>query len=262
MVSYMRVAIAASLGFLVYAAIPVLVSSASIQLRYKVGTTYLKLASICLKQWSFVRRVLSGYDIQQITVDDEQKLLKTTLSSPIVGDDTEYRFKDPDNRILRLFNKPVALNYEEVPAAVDAELAETGHWFREKRRGEGFWEGDPTDPDPETDVTVDPFVPADSGHRLVDPIDVFELVSNDVDPENIKTAEQLTKKRFEGYRSLINPIQVMSGVLGFFTGLGGVMAVRYFQRKILDDGGGGISGPTFPIQMDVTPLVDGVVSLV
>jgi hypothetical protein len=248
MVNMIRLAIVACLGFLLYISIPIVAGSASIRVRDRVGGFYIGLASTCLKQWSFVRRVLSGYDIQQIHVDDEQKLLKTTLSSPLVGEDTEYRFTDPDNRILRLENKPVATTYEGIPAALDAELAEIGHWVREKRRESGFWEGDPRDTD--EDTTVDPFVQMANETRLVDPLDAFELVTNDVDPENIKTAEELTKKRYEGYRSMINPVQVMSGVLGFFTGLGGVMAVRFFQNKILDGaGGGGVSGPEIPLQV-------------
>lgn len=261
MVSILTAAIAASLGVMIYLAVPVVAMTAHVETRKRIGQFYLKLAARALKQFTFVRRVLSGYDVLPIHVDNEQKLLKVTLSSPLVGDDSEYRFADPDNRILRLFNKPVALAYENVPAAIDAELAEIGAAAQDKHNDEAFWEGDPLEkPD---EVVVDTTVPLTDSLRLIDPVDFFGIVNNSVDPENIKTAEQKTKKRFEKYSGNISAEDVVATVFGFFAGAGGVLLIRYVNDKLLDGGGGGGGGgiaiPMNPGMLDVTPVVDLVV---
>lgn len=259
MVELLRAAIFASAGFMVYLAIPILVTSAPVHIREKVGTFYLKLSARCLKQFAFVRRVLSGYDVFPISVDNEQKLLNVTLSSSKLGSDSEYEFNDPDNRILRLFSKPVALTYEGIPAAVDAELAEIGHWVREKDNNEGLWSGDFNDPD---SVKIDPYVEMSDSLRLCDPIDTFELVTNGVDPENIKTTEKLTKKRFEKYRNSIGATEVLSTVVGFFSGVGGMVVLEYINTKLLDgEGGSSVDIPMNPGFVDVSALVDMVVML-
>lgn len=250
--------IALSLGILVYMAVPVLAMTAPVNIRERVGKFYLKLAARALKQFAFVRRVLSGYDVKPIVVDDEQKLLKNTLSSNTLGDDEEYRFKDPDNRIKRLFNKPVAMNYELIPAAIDPELAEIGQAVEEKQYNEGLQSGNPAEG--KDDVTVDPYVKVPSELQLVDPIDAFTIVPNSVDSENVKTTEQLTKKRFEKYGSRIDAMQLMSGVTGFLLGIGGAIGAAYVRENLLDGGGGGgggISNPvgSFPIG-SIQPPVD------
>lgn len=248
MVSAIWATIAASLGLLVYLLVPVLANFYPVEIRESIGRTYLKLGARCLKQFTFVRRVLSGYDVLPITVDDEKKLLKVTLKSSTLGDDDEYQFKDPDNRIQRLFGKPVALAYEEVPAAIDAELAELGHWVREKQMNSGLWSGDLDDKE---SVEIDPYVPMSDKLRLVDPIDVFELVSNDVDPENIKTAEKLTEMRYKEYGSDIGMAETVSTIMGFIVGVAGVAGVQYLRNQIMDGGGSG-SGVDVP----VNPMVD------
>ena len=258
--SIVWVLIAFSLGLLIYLAVPIVAMSAPIKLRKKVGEFYLQMAARALKQFAFVRRVLSGYDVKPISVDDEQKLLKNTLSSNTLGDDEEFRFKDPDNRIKRLYNKPVAMAYEEVPAAIDPELAEIGKATQHKQDNEGLQSGDPADG--KAAVTVDPYVTLPSSLQLVDPIDVFNLVPNSVNPENVKTTEQLTKKRFEKYGSRIDAMQLMSGVTGFLLGIGGAVGAAYVRSNLLDGGGGGgdISNPvgSFPLgsinPVDMMPL--------
>lgn len=247
MVDPVWVVIMAGLGVITYAGIPMLVMSAPIELREAVGRKYHSLAARALKQFVFLRRILSGYDVEPISVDDEQKLLKVTLSSSRLGEDNTYPFTDPDNRIARLYNKPVALAYEAVPAAVDAELAEIGEWTDEKvQQDGGLWHGDLDDPE---SVRYDPWVPMSSGLRLVDPMEVFNIVGNDVDPEMVKTAEKKTQKRFEKYGGGVSPVQLMSGVLGFFAGLGGIILLRYVEQKLLGGGGGAPDPTTLPIQL-------------
>lgn len=262
MVDVIWATISACLGFMVYLALPFTVGATPIEVRRKVGEFYLKLGAKVLKQFALVRRVLSGYDVLEIDVEDDAKRLKTTLDSAMIGDDAEFKFTDPDNRIKRLWNKPVALAYENVPAAVDAELSEFGYWIGEKDDNEGLWSGDLKHPE---SVRVDPYVRMSDNLRLIDPIDAFYAVSNSVNPENIKTAEQKTKKRFEKYGSGLGAKEMLSGLLGFFGGIGGVMALQFFQEKFMDgSGGGGGLGGTEVVPMgfvDLTPILDAVVTV-
>jgi len=241
--------IAASLGLMIYLAIPVLAMTAPVRIRERVGRFYFKLGAKSLKQFTLVRRVLSGYDIKPIAVDDEQKLLQVTLTSSTLGEDNTYRFADPDNRIKRLWNKPLGLNFEKVPAAVDAELSEWGYWARQKQNEEGMVDTatDGGDEKPR----VDPYIPASSNLRLADPIDAFELVANDVDAENIKTAEKITEKRYEKYGEGIGLGQTVRAMMSYGVGVGGVMAVQYLNEQVMSGGGGSdpISAPTIMIDL-------------
>lgn len=259
MVSIIWATVSMMAGLMIYIALPMSAMTLPVELRRKIGMAYFKLAARCLKQFTFVRRVLSGYDIYPIKVDDEQKLLKVTLSSSVTGSDNAYPFKDPDNRVKRLLNKPVALAYEKVPAAVDAELAELGYWVGEKGTNEGLIQGDPQK-DPGS-VTVDPYVEVDDGLRLVDPVDVFNIVPNDVDPENVKTAENLTKKRFEKYGDGVGVTEMMTGILGFSVGAGAIMVMEYINQNIIGNGGGSGDLPSSPLGL-VQPAIDTVVMLI
>jgi hypothetical protein len=242
MVSLIWAAIAGSLGVLAYLLVPVLAFLTPIETRRAIGEAYLKMAARSFKQFTFVRRVLSGYDVLPISVDAEKKLLKVTLKSKMVGSDKEFQFSDPDNRIKRLYNKPVAIAFELVPAAIDAELAELGHWVREKNMNEGLWSGDPNG-DPEA-VKVKPYVEMPDHLHLVDPIDAFEIVPNSVDPENITTAVELTRERYRKYGSKIGLAETMGTIMGFAVGIATVAVLRYFNRNIMDNsGGGGLSNP-------------------
>lgn len=243
MVSLVWSIVAAMLGLLVYIAIPMLAGSLPVQLRQKIGQFYFKLAARSLKQFAFVRRILSGYDVYPIEVDDEQKLMKVTLSSSMVGDDNTYPFKDPDNRIGRLMNKPIALTYELVPAAVDAELSELGHWIGEKANNDGLNHGDMQTDDT---VTVDPYVKLENNQRLIDPIDAHELVPNAVDPENVKSAEEKTKKRFEKYGGGPGAAEIMTGLMGFAAGVGAILVLEYFMSEVIGGGGGSGDLPDVP----------------
>jgi hypothetical protein len=243
MVSLVWVTVAAMSGVMMYLLPPFIAMGLPAPIRVRVGRFYGKLAARCLKQFAIVRRVLSGYDVFPITVDDEQKLLKVTLSSSTFGDSNTYPFKDPDNRIKRLFNKPVAVAYERVPAAVDAELAEVGAALEEKATDEGIID------ETGRETTVDPYLTVSPKATLIDPVDVFSLVPNAISPENVKTAEQKTKKRFEKYRSPVGAVQMMTGALGFAMGVGSVVLMWYIQTNFIDGGGS--------TDLPETPLVIG-----
>jgi len=265
MVSILTAAIAASAGLMVYLAIPAVVMNAPVHIRQRVGRFYLKLAARSFKQFTLVRRVLSGYDVLPIKVDDEQKLLQATLSSSTLGSDNKFRFADPDNRIKRLFNKPVALCFELVPAAIDASMAEWGHWVNEKATDKGFWSADYLKQP--NDVAVDTYVETGDGLRIIDPVDAFNIVGNDVDAENIKTTEQLTKKRYEKYNPGMGLKQTARVAIGFAMGAGGFVGIQYFNEEIMGSGGSGPSAPivgneTIMVNIDPSMMVDLAVVLV
>lgn len=260
MVSAVTAILASVFGFMLYVIIPVGAMAAPVHIREKIGTFYLKLGSKSLKQFTFVRRVLSGYDILPIGVDDEQKLLEVTLSGSTLGEDNQYRFADPDNRIGRLFNKPIALAFELVPAAVDAELSEWGHYIDEKAEDHGLIddEGERT--------RVDPYVEADSNLRLVDPMDFYSAVTNDVDSENIKTAEKITKKRYEKYGDGIDMAQTLRVLIGFGVGATAIILMHYINTEMMSGGGGPpgsdiVGNETMMLAPKMTPLLDLVVML-
>lgn len=257
MPTLIRALLALSLGLLVYLAIPIVVMQSRPAWRARVGRFYGGLGARCLKQFSVVRRILSGFDVLPIKVDDEEKRLKVTLASSTLGDDAEYFFTDPDSRLKRLWNKPVTVCYERIPAAIDAELAEWGHWVREKKLNDGLEEpgeeggavaadggargADGQDGDPLP--VLDPYVPVSPDPFLVDPVDAYELVPNGVDPENIKTAEKKTKQRFAKYGSGVGFKETVRWILAFAAGAGAVAALQYVNDQLLDNAGPGIPSP-------------------
>lgn len=249
MVSLLWGVIAASLGLLVYLVPPVLGPVLPAGWRERIGDFYYKQSLRSFEAVAFVRRLLGGYELLPIGVNDEQKLAQVVLSSGIVSDDKTMPFNDPDGRIARLWTKQIAVVFEDVPAAIDAELAEVAHWYNRKTI-----DGDVTQP---TDgaradgggeveqVAVDPYIPVPNVLRAVDPMDALSLVTKGVEPENIETTKQLTIERRSGYKSAIGMTEVMT-FTGFAFGLGGIAAVEYFRKEILDKGGGGGGGGAQP----------------
>lgn len=232
MVSLTTTALAFSLGLFLYVLIPLLGQAYPIKLRKKIGTAYLKWGAIALGQFAFVRRILSGIDILGIDVDDEKKTLNVTLSSSTLSDDNLFSFTDPDNRVKRLFNQPVAATYELVPANMSPELAEIAHWFREHDIEYGKTE------EKDGKTIADPWVEVSDGLRIIDPKDILELVPSSVDPENMKTCAELTRQRYARYGSAIDLATTMAVIMGFVAGVGGLTALQYFQQNLLDSSGG------------------------
>lgn len=247
MVSIVWSVIAISTGLLVYLLPPVLGPTLPMDLRQRVGDFYYAQAMRSFRQVAFVRRVLGGYELLPISVDDEQKLAQVTLDSGMLSSDKKLPFKDPDSRIKRLHQKPVALAIEEAPAAIDAELAELGYWLRQHETKRGL----------EQSGKINPYLPMSKGLRLVDPLDFVNLVSKNVEPENVETTKQLTEKRFEEYGRDIGMAETIGTLTGFGVGIGAIAAVQYFKTEIMDAGGGGASQPTTPVPMgQVVPAMD------
>lgn len=264
MVSIVWAAIAASSGLLVYLLPPVLAPLLPLDVRERIGLFYYKQSLRSFEQVAFVRRVIGGYELLPIAVDDEQKLAQVTLSSGIVSDDKTMRFSDPDGRIGRLFSKPVALVFEDVPAAIDAEVSELAYWVNQKITDEGLEHTELAEAKRDGDFSqhvetsvIDPYVSVATRLRAVDPMDALSLVCKDVDPENIETTKQLTKKRFEKYGQRVGMAETIATAIGFAFGMGGVAAMRYFNQNIMDNAGGG-GGPSPPIPMGqvLPPAVD------
>jgi hypothetical protein len=245
MVSIVWALIAISSGFLAYL-IPAAAGQAlPIDLRYRVGTFYYKLSARAFGQFAFVRRILGGYELHPIQVDDEHKTAQVTLASGMISDDQILPFKDPADAVSRLYSKPVTLLVEEVPAALDAELSELGYWTQEHDFERGLVQ------EHDGDTKIDPYVRMSDGLRLVDPVDSLSLVTKNVAPENIQTAKELTRRRFDEYGSKVDAVQMLSLFTGFAVGVGGVAVVQYMKSNVIESGGG--TGGSSPIDGGTLP---------
>jgi hypothetical protein len=257
MVSFVWAAIALSLGVLIYLIPPVLAPMLPVESQQRVGAFYYRMAARSLDKFAFVYRMIGGWDIIKVDVDDERKLAQVTLSSGIISDDKKLPFKDPDNRISRLYNKSMAVVVEDVPAAIDAELSELGHWTHKHDVEHGLFDGQ----------RVNPYMRVRDGLRAVNPLDSLYLVGSGVEPENVETAKQLTKKRFSEYGSNVGVAETLGTITGFIGGVLGVAGLQYLNQGILDSSGGGTSEPTSPVPVGVIepaiqPVLDAVVVLV
>lgn len=269
MVSILWGVIAFSLGLLIYLLPPVLAPLFGVDDRVRIGRYYFAQAMRSFRQVAIVRKLLSGYELLPLDVDDSQRLAKVTLSSGLISDDKELPFRDPANTISRLFQKPIAIVPEHLPAAVDPRLAEWAHWDGEQAVETGVQRQTGTDEKGLPQVEVDLSINAKEGLRITDPKSIVNLAGNGIEPENVKTAEEETRARFTKYGSKVGVAETAGMIMGFAIGLGGAAAVEYLNTRVLADGGGGGGGPTNPIPMtigaappiDATPLFDLVVML-
>lgn len=255
MVSLLWSIIALSSGVLVFCVMPILGNLLDVDRRQRVGRFYSGLAMKSYGQLAFVDRVLGGYDMLPIGVDDERKMAEVTVDSGMISDDKKLPFKDPDDRIKRLHDKPVAVLIEDIPAAIDAELAELGYWVREHSLDNGLEQHAANG-----QIQVDPYVEMDNTLRVANPRDAFALVGKSVEPETIETAKQLTKKRFSEYSGNIGAAEMTATFMGFAVGAGGMAVLSYLRQGILSDGGGGgAPSSPIPLMLDVAsvPLQSG-----
>lgn len=243
MVSILWSIISLGFGLLFYLGLSAIGPAVNITARKRIGEFYFGLAARSFQQVALVRRTLAGYDLLPIGVNDEQKHAQVTLSSGIIGDDKKLPFKDPDNRIKRWQNKPFAVVPEMVPAAVDAELAEIGHYLQRHDEEGGIEKGD----------KIDPYIEASDELRLVDPVDAVYLITKNAQPEYVETAEQFTKERLSKYGSKIGLAETVGVITGYLVGVGGVVGIRYVQTRLLGGGGGGDGVPTDPLPMQIMP---------
>lgn len=246
MVSLVWAAIAFSLGLLVYLGAPAVGGLLPIRLRRSVGRFYFDLSMRSYQKVALLRRLLGGYELLPISVDDEQKVAEVTLSSGLVSDDKTLPFKDPDKRLMRLHSKPMAMLVEDVPAAVDAELAEIGYWLRRHETEKSLEHGD----------RIMPYVEMSPDLRVSEPLDTLNIVSNGVQPETVKTTEELTKERFAEYGSNIGMAETIGTITGFAVGIGAVAGMQYISDNLLD--GSSSAGDTVIGigYIDLTPVLE------
>lgn len=264
MVDILWATIAVSGGFLAYLLPAVFGAFYGPDTRLRIGNHYFDMWLRAFKRAALVKRMMGSYDLKRVTIDQEKPAAKVTFSTGALGDDQEEYFRDPDDRMKRLFNKPFFFFHEAIPAAVDLELAELGHWWhRHADAGQAREETETTvqhngQSVRTTDVTVNPYFKVGKRLRAANLDDVIYLILFGSEPPDSKTMEHFTKKRFEKYGSKIGVAETVSTLMGFAVGVTAVAVIRYVNRNILaDGGGGGAPEPVVPLgYIDVTPLVD------
>jgi hypothetical protein len=251
MVSAVMAILSLMLGFAAYILLPTAGMMLSAELRTKLGRHYFGLGQRSLKQVSIVRRLLGGYELHRIKVDDEKSQAEITLSSGLLSDDQKLTFTDPASKIKRLNSKSTALNIEGLPAAIDPEFIEMAHHTEWKDIREGI------EREVNGTVRVDPYVPVPEKLRAVDPLKAMALVSSDVDPETVQTVENLTRARFEKYGPGVSAAEMASTVMGFGVGALAVFSIYYlkYETSILGTGGSAPSGDVTEVVMMVGGLV-------
>lgn len=242
MVAIVWALIALSLGLLTYLTTAIIAPILPHDLQLAVARYHSNLAMRAYRQTAIVRRLFGTYELYPLATNDEEKLAQVTLDSGLIGDDEKLEFADPDDRLSRLHQKPFTLVSEAIPAAVDAELAELGHWVHEHELDTGLTDGD----------RVNPWVPMADTLRVVDPADVMHMVSKSIEPETIKTARVITEDRYSKYGTDIGLAETLGTLTGFAVGLGGVAFAQYVRNNLLDSGGSG-GGTTIPMSPTILP---------
>jgi hypothetical protein len=233
MVSIVGATLAASFGFMLYLVLAVGGQSLPVELRNRIADFYFGLGMRSYRQVALVRRVIGKYELKPIKLNDAEGSAELTLNSGLIGDDKKLPFKNPDDRIYRLYGKPLALVAENVPFAGDAELAEIGGALGEKAQQQSItWESGDTH-------HADPYVQLETSLKAVDPANIANLIPNGVQPQNIKTTKQMTKKRYEKYSDRVGAKEALAAGMSFLMGAAGVVVIKYVQSKLIDESGGG-----------------------
>lgn len=241
MVSIVWATIAAAAGLMCYLAIPMLAPAVSMPLRNQIAQYYYGLAARSLGQITLVRRRVGGYALKQMKIDDEKAAAKVVLDDSMLGDSKELHFNDPDNRMKRWKSKPLTVIHEDVPAGVDAQLAELGYYWRQHvEDGKHLVDDETVNPNFE--------VANDQSLRCIDIDDVKALIPNGSKPTDVKTVEGFTRKRFEKYRESVGAMEILTTFTGFAVGIGGMAILAYVRDNLLEDTS--TSTPDNPIPID------------
>lgn len=248
MVDPIRVLLFFFLGVLAYIALPIIAGGMSAPVRRRVGKFYGDLGVKCLHQMVLVQKIVGGYELKQIEVDQEKKLLKTTLKSPLLGDDKDVKFNDPDARVKRLWNKHLTVIHEEIPSGISPELIEWMYWFRVHDEEHGT----------QSEGEVKPYMTAENTMRVVEPAQMKSGVSSGTQPKTIKTVVQLTKERMRKYGEGLGMKQAARIIFGFIAGAGVVYGGLYIKNEVIG-GGGSIDNPVGGGVIQIT--MDTVVTL-
>jgi hypothetical protein len=262
MVAVTWAVISLSLGLLAFAGAALIGAMLPAQLRTGIARWYWSQAMTAFGPAALVWRDLGGPELMSMAVDDEEKVAKATLSSGVLSDDKDLPFRDPDNRMHRLGGQSLAVVPEAIPAVVDAEVAEMGHWHRQHRRGDGL----------QTEDGVNPWVDIGGGLRAANPLDAVELTLNGVRPESINSARKHTQERFAKYGRVVGVAETAGVLTGFGAGAFGMLGLQYFRQQLLGGGGGSTPGggvdTTVPIPPgmltpdQLVPLIDHIPLLI
>jgi len=238
--------VAFACGILAAIVIPLVAPLLRPDLQTKIGAYWFSQAMRGFGPSVLIWREMGNPEIKSFSMNDEWHVAQATLSSGVLSEDQQLPFKDPDGRIHRWKKKPFAVVPELLPAAVDAELAEAGYWKRQKELDDGLVA---------TDGGVDPYVTWDTDLRAVNPNDAFYLSAKGVDPENVKTAKDLTEARYAKYNGGLGVKEEATMLISFATGAGVVAGLAYLRKQVIADGGGSSTGggSTVPIPGMVDP---------
>jgi len=245
MVSAVGALLALQLGLLAVILLPLLGQLVALDIRQRIVSPYYKWAETVLGPCAIVWRRLGRPTIKPIEIDDEREVAEVTQTSGTLSDDQKLPFRDPADAKRPLFSKQLTVVPEGVPAAIDAEMAELSHWFNQQASRGHLETGD---------GRIDPHLPVPEAARTVNPLDVLNVLDEDVTSEDIKTTERHTEARFQKYGGGPSAKEAGAMFVSFAVGAGIVMGAVYLRQEVLGDGGGSAGGSTtVPIPMvDVT----------
>lgn len=251
MASILWVTISASFGLLCFLAIPFLSVGGGPRMRNRVAQFYWGQAARSIGKIALVWRNVGGPSLFQLKIDDQKGAGYVTLDDSVLGDPKELHFEDPDNRMKRWKRKPFVMVHEMVAGVVDPELGELGYHLRQYDAESGLAKGD----------KADPYFAVPKQRRAVTIDDVHPLVINGSEPTDASTMVDFTRNRFAKYKDNVGAVEIISTFTGFAIGVGGVAALQYFQRKIIDGGGG--TEPQQPVPVGtLADGLDGTIQLV
>jgi len=244
MVSVSLALVSFLVGFLIPIAVPLLAGAGGIDTRRRVMGTYLGWAETVLGQFAIVWRRLGRPTIKSVSIDDEREVAEVVQSSGTLSDDQKHPFRDELDCKHSLDSKQVNIIPEGIPATIDAQRAEVGHWFDE-HVSRGHLDGGAGD-------TPDTHLVMSDQPRTVDPHDVQYQLDCDVEAEDIKTTERHTAARFEKYGGKPSLKEGGAMLVAFGVGAGVSMFAVYLRDSVIgssSSGGTGVSQPLPTIDM-------------
>lgn len=242
--------LAFSSGLLAFLLVPVLGNSLPTLYQRKIGQWCYGSAMRAYGEIALVWRELGGPELKPLEVDDKEGVARVVLSSGTLGDDKTLAFEDIDRRLHRLHGRPLAVVPETIPVAVDAELAEMGHWFDRKGSAGEFDAGE---------ERVDPYLPMSDKLRAAHPFDVGHLAPASIGPQQIQTAKDMMQAAYDKYGGGVGAVESAATLLAFAGGAGVVAGLFYLRDQIVGGGGApdiGNSTVGIPAQVDPGLVAD------
>jgi hypothetical protein len=248
--------LAFSTGLLAFLLLPTVAQSLPRLYQLKIGQWCYSSAMRSYGEIAIVWRELGGPELKPLKVDDEEGVARVILSSGTLGDDKDLAFEDIDRRLHRLHGRPLAVVPEIMPVAVDAEMAEMGHWFDQKGSAGEFDAGADR---------VDPYLPMSDQLRAAHPFDTAHLAPASIGPQQIQTAKDMMEAAYSKYGGGVGAVESAATLIAFAGGAGVVAGLFYVRDQVVAGGGdvGGLGNQTvgIPAQVDPALLADLMVLL-